>query len=98
MKSTDDSPDLHTRFEDQRAAFAREPFPDWPVRRDRLRRLQALLLGHERECAAAIDADFGGRPAAETELLEIYPALEEVKSALRHGRRWMRTRRAPVAK
>lgn len=98
MKSADDSPDLHTCFENQRSAFAREPYPEWTVRRDRLRRLQALLLGHERELAAAIDADFGGRPAAETELLEIYPALEEVKSALRHGRRWMRTRRAPVAK
>lgn len=98
MKSTDDAVDLHARFEEQRAAFARDPFPGWEVRRDRLRRLQALLLDNEAELAAAIDADFGGRPAAETELLEMYPALEEVKSALRHGARWMRSRRAGVSK
>jgi coniferyl-aldehyde dehydrogenase len=98
MKSTDGSTDLHQRFESQRAAFAREPYPAWTVRRDRLRRLQALLLAHETELAQAIDADFGGRPAAETELLEIYPSLEELKSAMRHGAKWMRPRRAPVAK
>jgi coniferyl-aldehyde dehydrogenase len=98
MKSTDDSIDLHTCFENQRAAFAREPYPAWSVRRDRLRRLQALVLDHEKELADAIDADFNGRPTAETELLEIYPALEEVKAALRHGSRWMRARRAAVAK
>ena len=95
---TDGSVDLHQRFENQRAAFAREPFPSWSVRRDRLRRLQALLLANEEALAGAIDADFGGRPVAETELLEMYPALEEVKSALRHGARWMRPRRSPVAK
>jgi coniferyl-aldehyde dehydrogenase len=98
MKTSDGSLDLQVLFEGQRAAFAREPFPTWPVRRDRLRRLRALLAAHEREFAAAIDADFGGRPAAETELLEIFPALEEVKAALRHGAAWMRPRRAPVSK
>jgi coniferyl-aldehyde dehydrogenase len=98
MKRTDGSIDLHERFENQRTAFAQQPFPAWEVRRDRLRRLRALLLSNERELATAIDADFGGRPAAETELLEMYPALEEVKAALRHSARWMRPRRAPVAK
>ena len=98
MKSTDDAVDLHARFEEQRASFARDPFPGWEARRDRLRRLQALLLDNEAELAAAIDTDFGGRPAAETELLEMYPALEEVKAALRHGARWMRAHRAPVSK
>lgn len=98
MKTTDGSLDLQVLFEMQRAAFAREPFPGWPVRRDRLRRLLALLTAHEKEFAAAIDADFGSRPAAETELLEVFPALEEVKSALRHGAAWMRPRRAPVSK
>lgn len=98
MKTSDGSLDLPVLFEAQRTAFAREPYPAWPVRRDRLRRLRALLLAHEREFAAAIDADFGGRPAAETELLEIFPALEEVKTALRHGAAWMRPRRAPVSK
>jgi len=98
VKSTDDSTDLHAVFELQRAAFAPHPFPGWDLRRDRLRRLQSLVLANEKKFSEAIDADFAGRPSGETELLEIYPALEEVKSALRHGARWMRARRAPVAK
>jgi hypothetical protein len=51
-----------------------------------LRRLQRLLVDHETAICEAIDADFGGRPFVETELAEIWPSLEEVKGALRHGR------------
>ena len=55
-------------------------------------------MEHESAICQAIDADFGGRPAIETELAEIWPSLEEVKGALRHGRRWMKPRRAGVGK
>jgi coniferyl-aldehyde dehydrogenase len=90
--------ELQRRFDLQREGFAGEPYPPWRVRADRLRRLQRLLHEHEAEFAQAIDADFGGRPAIETELAEIWPSLEEIKVALRHGRRWMRPRRVPVSK
>jgi coniferyl-aldehyde dehydrogenase len=90
--------ELQRRFELQREAYAREPYPPWPVRADRLRRLQDLLHRHEAEFAQAIDADFGGRPTIETELAEIWPSLEEVKVALRHGQGWMRPKRVPVSK
>lgn len=94
-----DTPDeLLLAFERQRSAWAADPFPAWPVRADRLRRLRTLVERHEASIAAAIDADFGGRPAIETELAEVWPSLEELKSALRHGRRWMAPRRAPVGK
>ena len=72
-------------FERQRAAHAADPCPPWEVRADRLRRLQRLLVDHETAICEAIDADFGGRPFVETELAEIWPSLEEVKGALRHG-------------
>lgn len=85
-------------FERQRAAHAADPCPRWEVRADRLRRLQRLLVDHEIAICEAIDADFGGRPFVETELAEIWPSLEEVKGALRHGRRWMKPRRAGVGK
>ena len=90
--------DLHADFERQRAAFAATPFDAWPVRRERLRRLQRLLQQNEAAIAAAIDADFGGRPAIETELAEQFPSLDEIKGALRHGERWMQPRRVGVAK
>ncbi len=85
-------------FERQRAAHAADPCPPWEVRADRLRRLQRLLVDHETAICEAIDADFGGRPFVETELAEIWPSLEEVKGALRHGQRWMKPRRAGVGK
>jgi coniferyl-aldehyde dehydrogenase len=85
-------------FERQRAAAAEQPCPGWALRADRLRRLQRLLIDNELAIGQAIDADFGGRPAIETELAEVWPSLEEIKGALRHGRRWMKPRRAGVGK
>ena len=98
MHTADAPTDLATRFDVQRSAFAAAPFPAWDLRADRLRRLQQLLVAHEAPIAQAIDADFAGRPHFETDVAEIWPSLEELKSALRHGRRWMKPRRAPVAK
>jgi coniferyl-aldehyde dehydrogenase len=89
---------LHAVFEAQRAAYARELYPSWPVRRDRLRRLLALLNDNAQAIAAAIDADFGGRSANETDLIELFPSIEEVKAALRAGKGWMKARRAAVTK
>jgi coniferyl-aldehyde dehydrogenase len=85
-------------FERQRAAASKDRDPPWATRADRLRRLQRLLRDHEAAIARAIDADFGGRPAIETELAEVWPSLEELKGALRHGRGWMKPRRAGVGK
>ena len=52
---------LGARFELQRRAFEKEPFPSLDVRKDRLTRLLALTEQHEAEICAAIDADFSGR-------------------------------------
>ncbi len=97
MKPQDLPTALLPAFERQRTAHAAAPFPGWPEREDRLRRLLRLLQEHEAAIIRAIDADFGGRPAVETELAEIWPSLQELKGALRHGRRWMKPRRAGVA-
>lgn len=87
---------LGDRFARQRLAASAAPFPTWPERAESLRRLQRLLTEHEADMARAIDQDFGGRPAIETELAETWPSLEEVKTALAHGQAWMRPRRAGV--
>lgn len=98
MNTDDISFELNSLFEEQRAAAAREPFPEWDVRAQRLAKLRDLIESHADEIIAAIDADFGGRPEFETRLAEIFPSLEEVKSALRHGRGWMRERSVGVGK
>jgi coniferyl-aldehyde dehydrogenase len=89
---------MQALFETQRAAFAREPYPSWETRRDRLQRLRKLLTENERALEAAIDRDFGHRPAIETQLGEIFPSLQEIKAALRDGRGWMKPRHAPISK
>jgi len=91
-----DVPELHRLFETQRARSVEAPFPEWSVRRDRLQRLRRVILEGEAEIEAAIDADFGGRPAVETQLAEVFPCLAEIRGALRHGAGWMRPRAASV--
>jgi coniferyl-aldehyde dehydrogenase len=76
-----------------RAAQARDPVPDWRTRANRLRALEALMRDNRDAIVAAIDADFGHRPAEETDILEIFPSISAIHHALRHGRRWMRPRR-----
>ncbi|PWK86816.1 coniferyl aldehyde dehydrogenase [Fulvimonas soli] len=90
---SDTASPLGERLERMRAAQRAQPMPDWPARRARLRALEALLLQHRDAIGAAIDADFGGRPREETDLLEIFPGLSAVRHALAHGRRWMKPRR-----
>ncbi|MGH6623775.1 MAG: coniferyl aldehyde dehydrogenase [Burkholderiaceae bacterium] len=91
-----DLPELHQIFETQRARSNEAAFPEWSVRRDRLQRLKSVIIDGEAEIERAIDADFGGRPATETQIAEIFPSLAEIRGALRHGASWMRPRPASV--
>jgi coniferyl-aldehyde dehydrogenase len=84
---------LEARFAAQREAFAREPYPTLRVRRDRLARLRALVRDEEARLAAAIDADFGHRPAQETRLAELYVVAAEARHAMRALPRWMHRER-----
>ena len=68
-------------FERQRAARAAAPAADWATRADRLKRLQRLLHSAEAALVQAIDADFGGRPAIETQLAE--GVLEDARAIAR---------------
>lgn len=77
----------------QRQAQQRDPIPAWPVRARRLRALSELLGANQTAIVAAISADFGRRAVEETQLLEMFPALQAIRYALRHGRGWMKPRR-----
>ena len=87
------APTLDARFAAQRAAFAREPWPSLAVRRDRLARLRAMVRADEARFVAAIDADFGRRPAQETRLAELYIVAAEARHASRALARWMHRER-----
>ncbi|HEY3179208.1 MAG TPA: coniferyl aldehyde dehydrogenase [Casimicrobiaceae bacterium] len=88
MDTTTD--ELRRVFDLQRAAFAREPYPSLPTRRDRLARLLNIVTVHEKALCAAIDRDFGHRSAQETRLAELYIVAAETRHAMHHLKRWMR--------
>lgn len=87
------SPSLHATLLRLREAQARDPMPTWDTRATRLRSLEKLLTEQRGAFAEAISADFGHRPVEETELLELYPSLSNLRHSLKRGKRWMRARR-----
>jgi coniferyl-aldehyde dehydrogenase len=98
MKPVEPSIDLHATLARQRADYDRAPFPQWEVRRDRLRRLRELIAANETQIEDAIAADFGRRSRIETQIAEVFPSLAELKCALGEGRDWMKPRPAAVSK
>jgi acyl-CoA reductase-like NAD-dependent aldehyde dehydrogenase len=77
----------------QREAHAREPYPSWATRAAHLKALRAMLLENGDALAQALDADFGQRAKAELMLSELWLAKNEIDSALKHGKRWMKPQR-----
>ncbi len=87
-------PAMSSVFGAMHAASRRDQLPPWSVRADRLRRLRQLIRANQAAIAQAIHDDFTNRPRQETALLEVFPSLAAIDDALRHGKRWMRVRRA----
>jgi len=84
---------LESSFRVLHQASRSEPSVSAGVRRDRLRRLLALLTERTAEFEAAINTDFGHRSVHETRLLETHVVESGIKLALRHLDRWMRPKR-----
>ncbi len=89
--------DLRPRFDALYEASRAEPAPSLDIRRDRLRRLITMIREDEKGIIEAINADYGQRSKADTEMAEIFPTYTEVSHTLRHTRKWMRKRRVPTA-
>ncbi|MFN5757954.1 MAG: coniferyl aldehyde dehydrogenase [Planctomycetia bacterium] len=77
----------------QREAFLRDGPPSAKVRIDRIDRCIGLLVDHQDELAAAVDADFGCRSPLLTKFTDISASLDPLKQARRNVRRWMRRER-----
>jgi coniferyl-aldehyde dehydrogenase len=88
---------MKTLFDQQRAAFAQDSFPDLAARLDRIARLKALMEKHEDAIAQAISADFGHRSRHETLIAESFIVLSDIGHTQKHIRRWMKPRRVPTA-
>ncbi|MGO9360263.1 MAG: aldehyde dehydrogenase family protein, partial [Xanthobacteraceae bacterium] len=80
-------------FRRQVALSRGAPPPSAAERRDRLRRLRALVRDNETAFAAAISADFGNRSTVETLMAETLFVQGEIRHATRQLRGWMAPRR-----
>jgi coniferyl-aldehyde dehydrogenase len=80
----------------QRAAFtAARPEPI-AVRKDRIRRLIAMLKDHGADFARAMSRDFGHRSHEQSLMTDIMPSVTAAKYCLKHIDRWARPeRRSP---
>ncbi len=77
----------------QRAAVIAEGEVSAGVRLDRLERARRLLVSHQEAICEAVAADFGQRSADITRLMDLFPAVNALKYARGHVRRWMRPQR-----
>ncbi|MDH6267334.1 coniferyl-aldehyde dehydrogenase [Rhizobium sp. SG_E_25_P2] len=88
---------LTTLLARQQAAYRAEMTPSLGARRDRLDRLEAMLIAHQDEFARAIDADFGRRDAVVTGLTETMTVRAAIRHARRHLKSWMKPKRVGVS-
>ena len=98
--SMDDLPDdalalnrLGRLFQLHRQAVAGEPFPDYATRLRWLAAVHAMLVEAAPRWTEAVSRDFGHRSPVETQLLELFPAIEAVRHAKKQLARWMKPRR-----
>lgn len=88
---------LSSAFLTMKAAADADPYPAIAERRKSLKALLALVEDHEAEFCAAINADFGGRSAAETRMAEVTVVRAGIRHALSHLSRWMRQKRVATS-
>jgi coniferyl-aldehyde dehydrogenase len=91
LSALQSGPDLVAMLAVHRQAYRVSPRPDADERRAHLRALEQLIQDNAAALTAAISADFGHRSPHETQLLEVFPALESCRHARSHVRRWMRS-------
>lgn len=82
--------ELEERFQLQKEAHLKTPYPSYRDRLANLEKLKKLILKNESTIIEAINKDFGNRSRYETELLEIFPSLQNIGHAKKKLKRWMK--------
>ena len=89
--------DLNSALMAQRAAFKKDPYPSWDVRKARLLKLRDIIRQNESAIKETISADFGNRSMNETDFADIISCYNEIKDYLDNGEKWMRPRKVSIA-
>ncbi|WP_201526706.1 coniferyl aldehyde dehydrogenase [Psychrobacter frigidicola] len=88
---------LQAQFSRLQALSRTQPILDWATRATQLDNLDALLSDNQTRLAKAISADFGHRSVSETQFAELFPSFTGISHAKKHGKTWMKTRRASIS-
>jgi coniferyl-aldehyde dehydrogenase len=80
-------------FAAQRAAFQAAPYPCARERQQKLKAIKTQITRYQDVLTAAMSADFGNRPAAESKMSDLLGSMMEVNHAIRHVTRWMKPSR-----
>ena len=89
--------DLQRVLVRQREAYLTDGFPEVAVRRDRLDRLQAVIVDNRKAIEDALIEDFGVRSRNETLALEVFSCIDETRHTRRHFAKWMKSERRQVS-
>ena len=79
-------------LESLRQAYRINPFPQWNEREAWLMALSEMIYDNKLRIAEAISQDFGHRSQHDTLLAEVFPSLEGIRHAIKHGKAWMKPR------
>ncbi|WP_299850855.1 coniferyl aldehyde dehydrogenase [uncultured Roseovarius sp.] len=85
--------ELRSLFENHRAAYLENPYPDLATRMERLHRLSTALAKKREGLIAAINKDFGCRSRSETVIAEILGSHGAIHYAEKNLHRWMKLKR-----
>ena len=85
------------RLNSQQKAFAQSPNPTLQQRYDWLDRIIDMTARHQSSIVEAASADFGGRAAAETTLVEVFGTTANARNTRRRLKHWMKARKVPTA-
>ena len=87
---------LRAALERQQQAHRAHPIPSLAERRADLLQLKAFLLDHQQAICEAISADYGHRSAHETLLMELLPAVNDIKATIKALPTWMKPQKRAV--
>jgi coniferyl-aldehyde dehydrogenase len=87
---------LRAALERQQQAHRAHPMPSLAERRADLLQLKAFLLDHQQAICEAISADYGHRSAHETLLMELLPAVNDIKATIKALPTWMKPQKRAI--
>ncbi|MEP3051657.1 MAG: coniferyl aldehyde dehydrogenase [Erythrobacter sp.] len=94
--AVDHKQELNAILERQREAFTASRPENMNLRKDRIKRVMALVKDHGEDLSKAMSADFGNRAMQQSMLTDIAATYGAGKDALKHMDRWARTEKRKV--